>query len=110
MSALDLAWETVEMNPETKEAAQDSIYRAKAQRVVIFDEGQWQEFDLEIEDNMVNLNQEGLMTGEEGTATIIKEEQDAECLTCHRPWQEGIKITVASVKEVVGVWAGVGSA
>ena len=29
MSTLDLAWETVEMNPEAKEAAQDSTSRAK---------------------------------------------------------------------------------
>ena len=59
----DLAWETVEMNPETKEAAQAMTSRAKTQRVAIFDEGQWRAADQEIEDNKVNLNQAGLMTG-----------------------------------------------
>ena len=57
-----------------------------------------------MEDNKVNLNQAGLMNGGEGTTTIIREEQDAECLTCHRPWQEGIKITVSNIQEARKWW------
>ena len=83
----------------TKEPTQDLISGAKAQRTTIFDEGQWRDADQETEDSKATLNQAEPMTGGEGTLTITRKEQEADCLTYHRLWQEGIKIVVFDKQE-----------
>ena len=70
------------------------ISGAKVPRTAIFDEGQWIVTDQEM-----GQNQTEPMTGGEGTLMITRKEQKAECLTCHRPWQEGSKIIVFGEQE-----------
>ena len=91
-------------DPEVKEPARDVISGAEMRRTSIFNEGHWSIAEQEMGDSGATLTQANPMNGGERALTSTGKKQEAECLACHRPCEEGIKIVVSDEQEARRWW------